>query len=65
MSAHISGVDPGSQGAPALGERNTRASRAQEALYLYEQLHRSAAVPAEYQIEESRGDVIRFLQRKQ
>jgi hypothetical protein len=36
---------------------------AQEALYLYEQLHCDPAVPAEYGIEEKRGDVIRFLQR--
>jgi hypothetical protein len=37
---------------------------AEEALYLYEQLHRDSAVPAEYRIEEKRGDVIRFLQRE-
>ena len=38
---------------------------AQEALYLYEQLHANAAVPAEYRIEEKREDVIRFLKREQ
>jgi hypothetical protein len=37
---------------------------AQEALYLYEQLHADPTVPAEYQIEEKRGEVIRFLQRE-
>jgi hypothetical protein len=37
---------------------------AQEALYLYEQLHRDSTVPAEYRIEEKRGEVIRFLQRE-
>jgi hypothetical protein len=37
---------------------------AQEALYLYEQLYADPTVPAEYQIEEKRGNVIRFLQRK-
>jgi hypothetical protein len=45
--------------------RDARAQvAAQEALYLYEQLHRDSAVPAEYRIEEKRGDVIRFLQRE-
>ena len=51
-----------------LAQRRGYAARAQtaaqEALYLYEQLHADPTVPAEYQIKEKRGDVIRFLQRE-
>lgn len=48
-----------------LGNETRAQAAAQEALFFYEQLHRDAAVPAEYRIEENRGDVIRFLQREQ
>jgi hypothetical protein len=50
--------------AQRLGNEARAQAAAQEALYLYEQLHGNAAVPAEYRIEEKRGDVIRFLQRE-
>lgn len=46
-----------------VGNEARAQAAAQEALYFYEQLHGNAAVPAEYLIEEKRGDVIRFLQR--
>jgi hypothetical protein len=49
--------------AQRLGNEARAQAAAQQALYFYEQLHGSAAVPAEYRIEEKRGDVIRFLQR--
>ena len=49
--------------AQRLGNDGRAKAAAQEALYLYEQLHGNAAVPAEYRIEEKRADVIRFLQR--
>ena len=49
--------------AQRLGNEARAQAAAQEALYFYEQLHGNAAVPAEYRIEEKRGEVIRFLQR--
>jgi hypothetical protein len=51
--------------AQRLGYEKRAQTAAQEALYLYEQLHSDPAVPAEYRIEEKRGDVIRFLQDRQ
>jgi hypothetical protein len=48
--------------AQRLGYEARAQTAAQEALYLYEQLHADPTVPAEYQIKEKRGDVIRFLQ---
>lgn len=50
--------------AKRMGNEARAKAAAQEALYLYEQLHTNPAVPAEYRIEEKRGDVIRFLQRE-
>ncbi len=50
--------------AQRLGNEARAQAAAQEALYLYEQLHADSTVPAEYRIEEKRGDVIRFLQRR-
>ena len=51
--------------AQRLGYEARAQAAAQEALYLYEQLRGDSTVPAEYRIEEKRGDVIRFLQRQQ
>jgi hypothetical protein len=51
--------------AQRLGYETRAHTAAQEALYLYEQLHRDPTVPGEYRIEEKRGDVIQFLQRQQ
>jgi hypothetical protein len=51
--------------AQRLGNEARAQAAAQEALYLYEQLRGDSTVPAEYRIEEKRGDVIRFLQRQQ
>jgi hypothetical protein len=51
--------------AQRLGYEARAKTAAQEALYLYEQLHSDPTVPAEYRIEEKRGEVIRFLQRPQ
>lgn len=51
--------------AQRLGNATRAKAAAEEALYLYEQLHGNAAVPAEYRVEEKRADVIRFLQRAQ
>lgn len=51
--------------AQRLGYETRAQTAAQEALYLYEQLHGDPTVPAEYRIEEKRGDVIQFLQRQQ
>ena len=51
--------------AQRLGNEARARAAAQEALYLYQQLHGNAAVPAEYRVEENRADVIRFLQRGQ
>ena len=48
--------------AQRLGNAARAQAAAQESLYLYEQLHGNAAVPAEYRVEENRADVIRFLQ---
>lgn len=50
--------------AQRLGYAGRAQTAAQEALYLYEQLHADPTVPAEYQIKEKRGDVIQFLQRE-
>lgn len=50
--------------AQRLGYAARAQTAAQEALYLYEQLHADPTVPAEYQITEKRGDVIQFLQRE-
>ena len=47
------------------GDEPRARAAAQEALYLYEQLHGNSAIPAEYRIEENRGEVIRFFQREQ
>ena len=49
--------------ADRLGYETRAQTAAQEALYLYEQLHADPAVPAEYQIAEKRGEIIRFLLR--
>jgi hypothetical protein len=50
--------------AQRLGYAARAQTAAQEALYLYEQLHGDPTVPAEYRIKEKRGDVIQFLQRE-
>ena len=50
--------------AERVGNETRAQAAAQEALYLYEQLHDNPAVPAEYRIEEKRDDLIRFLQRR-